>query len=116
MKEWQARQRAQPKPEGPRLARGIHLVLGPTADHKRRNTAQNLMEDRVGYVQAVFRKPGCTRLRSGRVDQLIDLSAALPYHLDRDIGDNREPEITEPIMLLQQFRDEVCRQCHQRDR
>ena len=58
MKEWQARQRAQPKPEGPRPALGIHLILGPMADHKRRNTAQNLMEDRIGYVQAVFRKPG----------------------------------------------------------
>ena len=58
MKEWQARQRAQPKPEGPRPALGIHLILGPMADHKRRNTAQKLMEDRIGYVQAVFRKPG----------------------------------------------------------
>jgi len=58
MKEWQSRQRVQPKPEGPRPALGIHLVLGPTADEKRRNTARNLMEDRIGYVQAVFHKPG----------------------------------------------------------
>lgn len=58
MKAWQAGQSAGPKPEGPRPALGIHLVLGPTAREKRANSQRNLAEDRIGYVQAAFRKPG----------------------------------------------------------
>jgi len=57
MKAWQERQRTRPPPEGPRPALGIHLVLGPTAGEKRRNSQKNLMEDRIGYVQGAFRKP-----------------------------------------------------------
>ena len=56
MKDWQAKQAAAPRPTGPRPALGIHLVLGPTAGDKRRNSQRNLAEDRIGYVQAVFRK------------------------------------------------------------
>ncbi len=44
------------KPDGPPPL-GIHLVLGPGTPEKRANTKRNLMEDRVGYVQGLFRKP-----------------------------------------------------------
>lgn len=57
MKAWQAAQRSRPRPSGPRPATGIHLVLGPTAGEKRKNSQKNLMEGRIGYIQAVFRKP-----------------------------------------------------------
>jgi ubiquinone/menaquinone biosynthesis C-methylase UbiE len=35
----------------------LHLVLGPGAGEKRRNTRQNVLEDRIAYVQAILRKP-----------------------------------------------------------
>lgn len=60
MKAWQRQQKAAPKPEGPRPNLGIHLVLGPTAPEKRRNSQRNLMEGRIGYVQAKFRRPAST--------------------------------------------------------
>lgn len=59
MKAWQTRQSARAKgsqTEAPRPALDIQLVLGPTAGEKRRNSQRNLLEDRIGYVQAVFRK------------------------------------------------------------
>jgi SAM-dependent methyltransferase len=46
-----------PDPAKPMPALGLHLVLGETAGAKRRNTKKNLFEDRIGFVQAVFRKP-----------------------------------------------------------
>ena len=42
---------------GPKPILGIHLVLGPDMKERRGNTVRNLMEDRIGYVQGVFRKP-----------------------------------------------------------
>jgi SAM-dependent methyltransferase len=45
-----------PKPSGPPPL-GIHLVLGPGTVEKRANTKRNLMEDRIGYVQGLYRKP-----------------------------------------------------------
>ena len=48
----------QPEATGkpmPKLS--IHLVLGPEAGEKRRNTRQNLLEDRIAYVQAILCKP-----------------------------------------------------------
>lgn len=56
MKQWQARQAAAPRPTGPRPALGIHLVLGPTAGEKRRNSQRNLADGHIGYVQGVFRR------------------------------------------------------------
>lgn len=35
---------------------GIHMVLGPDAVEKRRNSSRCLMEGRIGFVQGVFRK------------------------------------------------------------
>lgn len=57
MKAWQARQNAAPRPQGPRPNLGIHLVFGETAGEKRKNSQRNLKEDRIGYIQAAFRKP-----------------------------------------------------------
>jgi SAM-dependent methyltransferase len=57
MKAWQSRQNAAPRPEGPRPNVGIHLVFGSTAGEKRKNSQRNQNEDRIGYIQAAFRKP-----------------------------------------------------------
>ena len=57
MKAWQAQQNTAPRPEGPRLNVGIHLVFGSTAGEKRKNSQRNQNEDRIGYIQAAFRKP-----------------------------------------------------------
>ena len=60
-KAWVKRQaeKAAARPEGspaPTPPVGIHLVLGPDAAHKRANTSRCRMEDRIGFVQGVFRK------------------------------------------------------------
>ena len=57
MKAWQAHQNRAPRPEGPRPNVGIHLVFGSTAGEKRKNSQRNQNEDRIGYIQAAFRKP-----------------------------------------------------------
>jgi SAM-dependent methyltransferase len=57
MKTWQARQNLVPQPKGPRPNVGIHLVFGPTASEKRKNSQKNQTEDRIGFIQAAFRKP-----------------------------------------------------------
>lgn len=55
MKAWQAQQSAASRPDRPRPALGIHLVLGPDAGEKRRNSQRNLSEGHIGFVQGVFR-------------------------------------------------------------
>jgi len=50
MKAWQAQQNTG-------LNVGIHLVFGSTAGEKRKNSQRNQNEDRIGYIQAAFRKP-----------------------------------------------------------
>ena len=55
-KEWTRKLAARKAPPVPGPV-GIHMVLGDDAFEKRRNSARCLMEDRIGFVQGVFKKP-----------------------------------------------------------
>ena len=55
MQAWQTRAGEAPRVPGPRAALGIHLVLGPDAGEKRRNSQRNLEAGHIGFVQGVFR-------------------------------------------------------------
>ncbi len=52
---WTRAQSARPPPKRT-WQTGIHLVLGPDTARKRANSARALMEDRIRFVQGVFRK------------------------------------------------------------
>ena len=52
---WTRAQAERPKPASPPPV-GIHMVLGPDALEKRRNSSRCLMEHRIGFVQGVFRR------------------------------------------------------------
>ena len=83
---------------------------------------------RLGAAPAIPRDCGCARRRSSsarrsveqtaskparpaRCDRLVELEAAVPDHLERDVEDDGEADIGDPAVPLQQARDEAWRRC-----